>query len=540
MAKNRFFPNKNIVLNRPQDIAQLFAQGLNCHKQGDLQKAKEIYQRVLALSSKHFDALHLIGVIFAQTGAPERAFEMITRAIKINPNYPSAYYNRGFSLLTLKRFEEAIVNYDRAIALNPQYAEAYCNRAIALNELKRVKEAILSCEHAITINPEYADAHYNLGVALQQLDRFDEAIISFDRAISLKPDHITAYSNRGAAFQALKNLPEALRSYENAISIDPTDAYAQWNKAIASLLGGDFKNGWSLYEWRWKNNKSGLTVRDFEKPLWHGDEDLCGVTILIHSEQGLGDSIQFCRYCEYVKNKGARVILEVQSPLTGLMRDLAGVDAIIRSGEELPPFDYHCPLLSLPLAFNTDLDSIPAKQKYLSCSADKREFWSERLGHRNLPRVGLVWSGSRGHTNDHNRSIRLAEMLEYLPHRFEYVSLQIEAREADKDCLGKSNVKHYGDEIIDFSDTAALCELMELIICVDTSVAHLAAALGKKTWLILPYVPDWRWMLEGDTSPWYHSMRLYRQTADKKYSTVLDRISNDMQFLDDKELFLTI
>jgi len=537
MARNPYVPNakiahtKNLLLNRAQEAAQLFAHGLNLHKQGNLQQAKEIYQRVLEINPKHFDALHLTGVIYAQTGAQAQAVDLITRAIKINPSNPSAHYNRGYALLALKRFDEAIINYDRAIALNPQYAEAYCNRAIALNELNRLKEAVLSCEHAIAINPDYAEAHYNHGVALQRLDRLEEAIASFDRATMIRPSYVNAYSNRGAAFQALKNIPEALRSYEKAISIDPNDAYVQWNKAIALLLAGDFDRGWPLYEWRWKNNKSGLTERNFNQPLWLGDEDLRGKSILIHSEQGLGDSIQFSRYCDLVKSKGARVILEIQGPLTGLMRELIGVDELIAKGEKLPTFDYHCPLLSLPLAFKTDFYSIPKPQKYLNCPADKHSLWSVRLGPRNLKRVGLVWSGSLGHANDHNRSLHLSEMLEKLPQGFEYFSLQKEVREVDKDCLENSGIRHYGDEIIDFSDTAALCELMDLVVCVDTSVAHLAGALGKNIWLILPYVPDWRWMLEADTSPWYHSMRLYRQTMDKKYATVLNKISTDIRYI---------
>ena len=522
-------PNpKNLNAKHAHDIAQLFAHGLSLHKQGGLAKAKEIYLRVLEMHPEHFDALHLTGVISAQSAAPEQAVDLITRAIKINPNYPSAYYNLGFALLELKRFEAALTNYDQAITLNAQYAQAYCDRAIALSELGKLKEAVESCERAIAIIPEYAQAHYNCGVALQRLNRSEEAINSFLRAIAIKPDYSKAYTNLGVALRGVKKIPEALLSYDKAIDINPGDVDAYWNKSITLLLCGDFNGGWPLYEWRWKNEQSGLTDRKFTQPLWLGNIDLAGKSILIHCEQGLGDSIQFCRYCALVKKTGARVILEVQSPLAGLMSQLTGVDELIEMGQALPSFDYHSPMLSLPLAFNTNIQSIPAPHAYLSSEAPKREYWSDRLGEKRRPRIGLVWSGSVGHANDHNRSLRLADLLAHLPQNFEYVSLQKEVREGDRDCLQNSPVRHFGDEIIDFSDTAAMCDLMDLVICVDTSVAHLAGAMGKKTWVLLPYLPDWRWMLEGELSPWYASIRLYRQTEDRTYATALQQISQDL------------
>jgi hypothetical protein len=251
----------------------------------------------------------------------------------------------------------------------------------------------------------------------------------------------------------------------------------------------------------------------------------------LHAEQGLGDTIQFCRYAKLVKALGARVVLEVPQALLRLLSGLEGVDVLTEKGQALPAFDYHCPLLSLPLAFKTDMTNIPSPKPYLAASPQKCEEWARRLGVKGKPRVGLVWSGRTEHQNDHNRSLTLEQLLPILPVGCEYVSLQKEVREADKPVLEGCDIRHYGEELKDFTDTAALCELMDLVISVDTSVAHLAGALGKSTWVLLPYAPDWRWLLDRDDSPWYESLKLYRQAEDSSWGPVLERVSKDLQGL---------
>ena len=285
-------------------------------------------------------------------------------------------------------------------------------------------------------------------------------------------------------------------------------------------------------EWRWKKEDGVKIRRNFKQPLWLGKEDLTDKVILLHAEQGLGDSIQFCRYAKLVKQRGAYVLLEVPTALLGLLDGLEGIDVLIAKGQTLPAFDFHCPLLSLPLAFETDFTNIPCPTPYLAASASKCEAWTKRLGEKTKMRVGLVWSGSTTHKNDHNRSLTLKQLLPYLPDSCEYVSLQKEIRLEDKEFLDSSGILQYSEELEDFTDTAALCALMDLVISVDTSVAHLAGAMGKATWVLLPNAPDWRWLLDRDDSPWYPSVKLYRQGIDRQWLPVLERVAADLHLLE--------
>lgn len=287
---------------------------------------------------------------------------------------------------------------------------------------------------------------------------------------------------------------------------------------------GELKEGWKLYEWRWKTSAQKVFAREFSQPLWLGEEAVLGKTILLHSEQGLGDTLQFCRYAPLVKALGLRVLLQVQTPLVRLLAELEGVDAIFGQESAPPIFDYHCPLLSLPLSFRTDLNSIPKAHRYLCPDKDLRDKWSARLGNKNKPRIGIAWSGNSNHKNDQNRSLSLRQLLKYLPERYEYFCLQKDVRDGDLNILGGSNIRQFSDELRDFAETAALCDLMDLVISVDTSVAHLAGALGKPTWVLLPYVPDWRWLLDREDSPWYPSVRLFRQERAGYWDPVLEKV----------------
>jgi len=432
-----------------------------------------------------------------------------------------------------KRFEEAVESFDCAIAIKRDYIEAHTNRGNALKELHRLEAAVMSYDHAISIDPECAEAHSNRGVALKELRQIDAALASYARAIAIKPDYADAYFNRGSALMELRQLDAAIASYDSAIAIKPDYADAHWNKSLTLLLDGDFSNGLPLYEWRWNRETFTSPKRDFLQPLWLGQEALGGKTVLLHSEQGLGDTLQFCRYASLVANLGARVILEVEKPLAELLRNVAGASELVLKGSELPAFDFHCPLLSLPLAFKTDLGSIPASTNYLSADPTKTAQWAVRLGNKTRPRVGLVWSGSTTHTNDRNRSILLADWLHQLPSGYQYVSLQKEVRDIDEIAISsQTDLLHFEDEINNFTDTAALCSLMDLVVSVDTSVAHLSGALGKPTWVLLPFTPDWRWLLDRDDSPWYPSMKLYRQATAGDWDGVLTKMKSDLLTLD--------
>ena len=484
-------------------------------------RALRSYGRELKINPDYAKALNNCGLALEELDRIEEALESYDRALNINPDYAEALNNRGNVLRDLKRFDEALETLDRALTIEPNYAGALNNRGNALRDLKRLDEALESYDRALAIKPDNAGALNNRGVTLSGLKRFDEALETFDRVLRIKPDYVEAHYNRGVALQALHRVEEALESYDRALKINPDYADAQWNESLCRLLMGDFALGWQKHEWRWKKELGIGNPRNFEQPLWLGKEDLENKTILLHSEQGLGDTIQFCRYARQTAQLGAKVILEVQPPLKTLLKDLEGAAMVFGRGENLPDFDYHCPLLSLPLAFKTDLSNI-TNSSYLKSDRQKIEAWESRLNKHSKKRVGLVWSGSTGHQNDHNRSIAFEEFKTLVNDHADYYCLQKELRSADKAVLEQAhNIRFLGDELKDFSDTAALVELMDLVITIDTSVAHLAGAMGKEVWILLPFNPDWRWLLGRSDSPWYQSARLFRQPRIGDWQSVL-------------------
>lgn len=480
--------------SQSSDVGALLRKGFSQHQQGKLSQAILTYEQVLQLQPNNFDALQLLGVIAGQNDNHSLAVDFLTKAVEINPSSPVSFLNLGLSLKAMNRVEEAIASYDLAIKLMP----------------------------------ELADAHNNRGVALESLNRSHEALQCFDRAILIDPDYARAYYNRGVSLESLGRLYDAIENYDFAIKLNLEDIDSYFNKSLVLLTLGDFCLGWSLYESRWSKEDFAEKKRNYNKPLWIGQHSILNKTILLHAEQGLGDTIQFCRYVPMFAELGAEVVLEVPCHLTSLLSSLDGSYRIVATGDELPFFDYHCPLMSLPLAFKTSLENIPNFTPYLFVNKAKREVWNSRLGEKKMPRVGLVWSGSSKHKNDQNRSLQLSELIKYLPGEFEYLSLQNEVREIDIEILNSSSIRHFGDDLSDFSDTAALCELVDLVVSVDTSVAHLAGALGQHTWIILPYRSDFRWLLGRNDSPWYQSVKLYRQDVDRGWDSVLNVVNKDL------------
>ena len=493
-------------------------------------EALESYERAIALNPDHADAHYNRGVLHAQFDRNALALESYDRVIAINPDSAEAHNNRGTVLARLHRHAEAVESYERAIALKPDYAKAYNNRGVSLaSELNRFVEAVESYERAIALKPEYAEAHNNRGLALSELNRPAEAVQGYERAIMLKPDYAEALYNLGNAFRDLGRNEEAIDRYQRALALKPDYASAHWNLADTRLLLGDFARGWQEYEWRWKLADRDDGRRDFEQPLWLGAQPLDGRSILLHSELGLGDTLQFCRYAKQVSALGARVILEVQPPLLPLLAQLEGVALAVPRGGPLPAFDCHCPLMSLPLAFKTDLSSIPADIPYIRTDPARVAAWQEKLGRTDKPRVGVVWSGSRSQRND-RRSMTLANMLPLMRGHADWVSLQKDVDAADADLLASSSeLRHFGSELTDFADTAALVELMDLVVTVDTSVAHVAGAMGKPVWILLPLnAHDWRWMLDREDSIWYPTARLFRQTADGDWKSLVSRVDEEL------------
>ena len=548
------------------DVGELLKQALAFHQQGLLNDAKRLYEEILKAIPDHFDALHLLGVIAFQTANNSEAARFISRSLQISPLNSTALLNYGNVLKELKRHEEALASYDKAIAIRAGYANALSNRGVVLKELKRHEEALASYDKAIAIRPDYADAHYNRGNVLQELKRHEEALASYDKAIAIKPDDVDTLTgrgnalkelkrheealasydkaiaikpddadtlfNRGVVLQELKRHEEALASYDKAIAIKPDDAKVHLNESICRLLIGDFARGWSKFEWRWQDKQLKESRRSFPQPLWLGEQPVLGKTILLHEEQGVGDTLQFVRYIKDVAGLGATVLLAARTSLKPLLNDIDGVSQLICQGEPLPPFDYHCPLLSLPLAFKTEIDTIPSQVPYLQSNPKLLAQWQAKINNKHFPRVGIAWSGSHLHENDRNRSIPLGKMAPLASGNISLVSLQKEVRAEDQDVLdAHKEILHFGEELKDFGDTAALIDCLDLVISVDTSVAHLAGALGKPVWILLPYNPDWRWLLDREDSPWYPTARLFRQARMEDWDSVIQRVIQEMSSL---------
>jgi tetratricopeptide (TPR) repeat protein len=478
-----------------QALAAKLAKALAIHQQGRLDQAAVLYQEILQLQPQHLEALQLLATIALQQKRPEVAVALFDQALAVNPRHPSALNNRGNALRDLKRPAEALASYDGALKIKPDYVEALSGRGNALHDLKR----------------------------------FEEALASFDQALKIRPDYAEAHNNRGNVLQSLKRLDEALKDFERALQIRPDYAEAHWNEGLCRLLMGDFAAGWPKYEWRWQREPGSSSLRNFSQPLWLGKEKLEGKTILLHAEQGLGDTIQFCRYASQVAALGAKVVLEVQPPLKALLQNLEGVSLVLGRGERLPDFDVHCPLMSLPLAFQVDMASITGSA-YLHSDPKKLVEWRARLGNARQKKVGLVWSGSAGHPHDHSRSLALEDIRTLVTSQASYYCLQKEWRSPESPALvSASGIEVLGDLLKDFSDTAAVVALMDLVITVDTSVAHLAGAMGKEVWILLPFSPDWRWLLERSDSPWYASARLFRQPVLDDWASVLVQVQAELK-----------
>jgi len=497
------------------------------------------YDKAIALNSDYAEAYNNRGNALFVLKRPEDALASYDNAIALNPGYAEAYNNRGIALGSAKRAEEALASYDKAIALNPDYAEAHYNRGIAFGDLQRPKDALSSYEKAIALKPDYADAYYNRGNAQADLERPEEALASYDKAIALRPDYAEVYNSRGNTLVVLRRLKEALANYDQTIALKPDYAEAYWNQSLCLLLMGHFEQGWRQYEWRKRRNKP-IAARSYTQPLWLGEENIAGKTLFIYSEQGLGDTIQFCRYAKLVADLGAQVILEGQKPLMSVLADLSGVARLAEPESALPPFDYQCPLLSLPLAFKTTLSNIPNTIPYLKSSTDKSRLWKEKLGETNKPRVGLVWSGGFRPNQpelwsvNSRRNIPLARLAALKHPDVEFYSLQKgEPAESELAELIRHNWDgpHIIDvtrELNDFSDTAALIDNLDLVISVDTSTAHLAGALGKPVWILNRFDTCWRWLLDRTDSPWYPTAKLYRQERAGHWDDVVQQIKSDL------------
>jgi tetratricopeptide (TPR) repeat protein len=461
-------------------IHELLTASLTHQLAGRLAEAERGYREVLSLDPSCAKAWHFLGLVAFQTGRHDSAGKFITKAIEIMPNYAEAYSNLGNVCLAEGKVSESLLNYDKAIELQPDYAEAYSNKGVVFRDLGDNNQAIYFFRRTVKLKPDHFQAHVNLGAALQEELRFDEAAIA----------------------------------YEQAIHLNPASAEAHCNYAFVKLAQGDLSEGWEEYEWRWKLGK--LSPRDFPQPLWDGSA-LTGQTILIHAEQGLGDTIQFIRFALLLKARGGNVIVQCQPPLRQLLHHTPGIHRFIGVGDPLPAFDVHIPLLSLPRIFGTTLETIPAGIPYLFADSSLVQHWQATLATLRGFRIGINWKGRDDIVEYRQRNIPL-ELFASLADSslIQLISLQ---RGPGRDELLAANlpipIMDLGDEIDTargpFMDTAAIIKNLDLVITSDSVIAHLAGAVGTPVWLALPYFPDWRWLLDRSDSPWYPTMRLFRQ-----------------------------
>ncbi|KAF0100346.1 MAG: glycosyltransferase 9 family protein [Rhodospirillaceae bacterium] len=523
----------------PQYADAHMNRGLALQRLQRYEESLSSYDTVITLNPCCSDAHNDRGVALQRLQRHEEALASYGTAAALNPKRADARFNQGNALLALERCAEALTHYDLALSLEPHLVEAHSNRGNALLNLHRNSEALASYERAALLRPEYADAFYNQGVALMGLDRYVEALARFDRAIVLNPHHSDAHTNRGNALRYLQRYEEARASYDRSISLQSSNARARFCKAQLELSLGKLHNGWPLYEARWDLEEVRSQRREFSQASWQGSEPPKGRTILLHSEQGLGDTIQFSRYVPLIAERRFEVVFEAPRSITRLLAGLRSGATIVASGDRLPAFDLHCPLLSVPGLMRTTVETIPARVPYLAAEAKLVAQWRERLPSGDL-RIGIVWQGNPSGAIDRGRSAPLASFapLARLP-GVRLVSLQ----------------KHHGLEQLDrlppgmtveslgpdfdagadaFVDAAAVIMSLDLVISTDTAIVHLAGALGRPVWVALKAAPHWTWMMDRDDSPWYPSARLFRQTSDGDWRDVFERMAAKLTNLGQK------
>ena len=527
--------SKGIKLNKTHILEAMEAAAVH-YRSGNFEDAKAIYQRVLKEDSNNGDALHFLGLADFSLQNYPAALTSITKAIAIYPNLAPLHSNLGSVLRKIGRISEALESYDQAITLNPKYAKAHLNRGVLLREQGLYSEALASLNHALELDPNDADIFDNYGNALRDLGKFNEAVAMFDYGISLNPDSPEIHMNRGNVLADLKLISKAIASYERSIHLRPGYPEAHLNKAHALLANGQFEEGFELYEWRWRTAMFCGRPRSFAQPLWLGAQSLSEKSILLYAEQGIGDVIQFGRYVKSVSDLGAHVILEVPEKLVSLMKSLDGHYEVFSAESTLPPFDYRCPLMSLPLALKTTLHNIPFAKGYLKADPKRVSQIEQELKLQNphsKKLCGISWLSKADKTGLF-RSIYLKDFITALAKDdFLYVNLQYgevgqEISEAAKE-LGISVIHLDSVNLYDDIDgLAAIIEACDLVISIDNTTVHLAGALGKETRVLLPHVPAWRWLLDGKDSPWYESLKLYRQPAVFDWGGAFAQLKEDL------------
>jgi tetratricopeptide (TPR) repeat protein len=549
---------RNFLEEEPDHLDGLLVLAAVRHDQEAVGEALELVTRALASYPQCHEALVHQASLLLALRRPEEALGAAQRALEVRPQAGSALHLRGKALHAMERYPEALVSFDLALALRPHFAEALNSRGDTLRALDRDREALESYRQALALRPADAEALHKRAAAsdamlrdagsaarpasaealcirahaLDALDRPEEALATYQRVIELRPDHGEALNNLGNVLCQLGRIDEAIAIFERVQSLRPADADAHFNSSFAYLAAGDYERGWKEYEWRWEALRAKLPSQPPGTPLWLGEQDIAGKSVVVYAEQGFGDAIQMARYVPLLAARGAEAAIACAPALADLLRSAPGVRTVFSSKEPPIAFDYHVPIMSLPRAFNTTLASIPSQVPYLHAPGPAVDAWDERLSALGAQRrIGLAWAGNPRHRRDRARSVPIELLAPLLGARgCSFVSLQkgdAAASLRTLDPLGE-RVLDYTAELESFADTAALISRLDLVISVDTAVAHLAGALGKPVWIMLPSVPDWRWMRGRCDSPWYPSARLFRQPERGDWKPVIQAIATEL------------
>ncbi|HEY7842372.1 MAG TPA: tetratricopeptide repeat-containing glycosyltransferase family protein [Bradyrhizobium sp.] len=516
------------------DPTYLTTLGTGLRGQGRRDEALQVFDKAVQLKPDDAELWSILGNALVEAGRLPDALLCFRHTLSLDPRRGDAAFKAGHILHGMEQFEEALVLLNRSAELQPDHVPTLQARAVVLKGLNRIEDAIADNRQAIGLDPGNADLCVNLGNTLQALERHEEALSWYDRALQIRPDGASA-TNRAMSLTALARFGEAMAAYRQSLALDPNQPRAVWNLSLLQLLIGDFEAGWRGREARRNIPElmAGYPITD--RPMWLGEEPIAGKTIVVCQTEGLGDGIHFVRYVPMLAERGARVILVVDAQLHPLLRRLTGVSECLMKSPQtvVPPFDFHVAIDSLPLAFGTRLDSIPAAKSYLPPpDAERIKAWEGRLGRRTRLRVGLVWSGNPHFGNDRNRSMPLRTLFPLLDVDADFVSLQKNPRGEDAEALReRPEIVDYTADLSDFAETAALVWCLDLVISVDTSVVHLAAAMGRPVWLLVPFVPDWRWLLGRNDSPWYPTLRIFRQGETREYRSVIERVRVELAAL---------
>ena len=515
-----------------ESVDALLTRGNHMMDQGELAEAIEAYRKLVTLAPQFGPGYRNLALALERDGRLAEALSECNRAVELQPHDLETYLITAKLWLKLERTDEAVSMYQLAALAVPERSDVQASLAAALTRRGRLDEASAACQKAIALSPQNVGAYLNLGIIHSKRDDLEGAIECYRKAISVDPNSPEGFANLGIALSNLGMSQPAIEASRRAIDLRPTDPEFHYNYAMLLLLAGDLKAGFREFEWRLSHPAPRFRPRAFDVPRWRG-EPRDGRTLLIHAEQGLGDTMQFVRFVSIAAATGGPVVLQVQSPLVELLRDSLDVTVISRDEPE-PPFDLHVPLMSLAYELGTTIKTIPAEVPYLKVGPAKSAEWRQRLARYSDLRIGVVWAGSPGHLHDRKRSLS-AEVV--LPHLIvpgvQLFSLQKEPHPSDRHVLEQLQgaVVDLGPLLTNFADTAAAANAMDLVITVDTSVAHMAGALGKPTWILLPRSLDWRWLYEREDTPWYPTVRLFRQPRFKDWASVLNRLPGELERL---------